>query len=117
MKIKTTPAKSQSFPSLRNKDLVRVLSGKDRGKEGKILKVDRMNNKVLVEDVNKITKAVKPDQSHPQGGFIVRENYLGVSRVMLICPRCQKPTRVGHQFLADGKKVRICRHCQEHIDK
>lgn len=117
MKIKSNRAKSQSFPSLRNKDLVRVLSGKDRGKEGKILKVDRTNNMVLVEDVNKITKAVKPNQSNPQGGFLIRENYLGVSRVMLICPRCQKATRVGHKFMSDGKKVRVCRHCQEHIDK
>ncbi len=117
MKIKSMVTRSQSFPSLRKNDKVRVLSGKDRGKEGLILKIDRSNNRIIVEDVNKITKTVKPNQTNPQGGFITRENFLGVSRVMLICPLCHKPTRVGHAILSDGKKVRTCRHCQEHIDK
>ena len=117
MKIKNSRQTQSSFPSLRKNDKVMVLSGKDKGKEGLILKVDRFSNKVIVENVNQIKKAIKPDQNHPQGGIVTRENYLGVSKVMLVCPGCHKPTRVSHSILSDGKKVRVCKHCQEHIDK
>jgi|UniRef100_A0A7C3R3F6 large subunit ribosomal protein L24 len=117
MKIKNSSQRKQSFPALRKDDKVKILSGKDKGKEGLILKVDRSANRVIVENVNQIIKAIKPDQNHPQGGFLTRENYLGASRVMLICPSCHKPTRIAQSILSDGKKVRVCKHCQEHIDK
>jgi large subunit ribosomal protein L24 len=106
-----------NFPPLRKNDRVKILSGKDKGKEGQVLKVDRTNNKIIVEDINKITKAVKPDQKNPQGGFVVKENFLNVSKVMVICPSCKKTTRISHIILPTGKKVRSCKQCSEHIDK
>lgn len=106
-----------NFPSIKKNDRVKVISGKDKGKEGQVLKVDRIGNKVLVEDVNKITKAIKPDQRNPQGGFLVRENPLNASKVMVVCPTCKKATRIQHQTLSTGKKVRVCKKCSEHIDK
>lgn len=106
-----------NFPSIKKNDKVKVLSGKDKGKEGQVLRVDRGNNKIIVEDINKITKAVKPDQKNPQGGFLVKENFLNVSKVMIICPSCKHTTRVKHTVLSDGKKVRACIHCSEHLDK
>ena len=117
MKIKTGPSRKTSFPSLRKEDRVHVLSGKDKGKEGRILKVDRSNQRIIFEEINKIKKSVKPNQTNPQGGFIERENFLNVSKVMLVCPSCHKPTRVGHSVVSDGRKVRVCRQCDEHIDK
>ncbi|MHB1731584.1 MAG: 50S ribosomal protein L24 [Leptospirillum sp.] len=106
-----------NFPAIKKNDKVKILSGKDKGKEGQVLRVDRGNNKLIVEDINKITKAVKPDQKNPQGGFLVKENFLNASKVMIICPSCKKTTRVKHVVLADGKKVRSCIHCSEHLDK
>ena len=88
-------------------DTVLVLSGKDKGKKGKI----------VVEGVNKVKRHTKPSQKMPQGGIIVKEAALHSSKVMLVCPACDKPTRIKKSALANGKMARSCKHCNEIIDK
>ena len=106
-----------SFPSLKKDDMVVVTVGKDKGKTGKIIKVDRDHHRVFVENCNMIKKTVKPSQTAPQGGFIERENFLNASNVMIECPQCRKPTRIAHKILETGKKVRACKKCHELIDQ
>ena len=98
-------------------DRVRVISGKDAGKEGKIKSRDVQKDRVVVEKVNFVTKSVKPTQKDPRGGLVKKEAAIAASKVMLVCPKCGKATRVSRAFLDDGKKVRICKQCGEIIDK
>lgn len=97
-------------------DQVAVIAGKDKGKQGKILKVDAKHDKVVVEKVNMRTKHIKKTQQKP-GEKIHFEAPMNVSNVMLVCPRCKKLVRVGYKKLAKGKKERICKKCQETVDK
>ena len=101
-------------------DSVYVLNGKDGGKKGKVLSVlpaaDPSNNKVLIEGVNIVTKHVKPRQGGQQGGLIHQEAPINASKVMLICAKCGKPTKVGHKVLESGAKARYCKKCGETID-
>ena len=98
-------------------DRVRVISGKDAGKEGKILSHNIQKDTVIVENINFVTKSVRPTQKDPRGGLVKKEAPLAASKVMLVCPKCGKATRVGRAFLDDGKKVRVCKKCSEIIDK
>ncbi len=97
-------------------DLVKVLAGKDKGKQGKIIRSLPKESRVVVEKVNLIKKHQKPTQKYPQGGIIAMEAPLHVSNVMVICPSCKKPTRTGHKFLDNGKKVRQCKRCGAAIE-
>lgn len=101
-------------------DTVYVLNGKDGGKKGKVMSVspseDPKENKVLVEGVNIVTKHVKPKQGMRQGGLVHQESPINASKVMLICSKCNKPTKVGHKFLDNGSKARVCKKCGETID-
>ena len=92
-------------------DKVVVLSGKDKGKEGVILRAKPAEGKVLVEGVAVVKKAVRPNAQNQQGGIVEQEAFIDASNVMLICPTCGKPTRVGHDFDDEGKKVRVCKKC------
>jgi large subunit ribosomal protein L24 len=85
-------------------DQVQVMSGRDRGKRGRVLKVFPQDDMVLVEGVNKVHKHLKPSRRNPQGGRLSKEMPLAVCRVMLVCPQTGKPTRVGARFLPDGSK-------------
>jgi len=96
-------------------DTVYVLSGKDRGRNGKILKVFPDDNRVLVEQVNIVVKHKKARQTNP-GGIIRQEAAIHASNVMLICEKCKAPTKVGKRILATGEKVRVCKKCDEIID-
>ena len=98
-------------------DRVKVLCGKDKGKEGEILRAIPQKQRVVVEKVGLIKKAMRPTQQNPQGGIITIEAPIHVSNVMLICPTCGKPTRVGHAVNDEGKKVRVCKKCGKDIDK
>ncbi len=98
-------------------DSVLVLSGKDRGKRGKVLEVRPREGKVLVEGINVVKKHQKPTQKVMQGGIIDKEIPLDRSNVMLICKRCGKPTRTGRSVLADGRSVRVCKRCGEMLDR
>ena len=90
-------------------DTVVILSGRDKGKQGKILEVSPKEGKVIVEGLNIVTKHVKPRQMGQQGGIVKCEAPLYASKVMAVCPKCGKPTRLAHK-VEDGKKVRVCKH-------
>jgi large subunit ribosomal protein L24 len=102
---------------IRKNDRVQVISGKDRGKEGKILRRVPVRDMVVVEGVNMVSRHVKPSQKNPQSGIIKQEAPIYASKVMLVCPQCGKATRVGCSFLESGKKVRVCKKCREIIDR
>lgn len=90
-------------------DKVMIISGKDKGKSGKVLAVSPKEGKVIVEGCNKVTKHVKPRRMGESGGIVKAEGALYACKVMPICPKCGKPTRVGH-IIKDGKKLRVCKH-------
>ena len=96
-------------------DTVYVLSGKDGGKRGKVLKVFPKESRVLVEGVNVVKKHKKPRQMNP-GGIINQEAPIHSSNVMLICEKCKAPTKVGKLILENGEKARVCKKCNEVID-
>ena len=98
-------------------DLVEVISGKDKGKRGKVLIVIPKENKVIVENVNMVKRHQRPIPQLREGGIIEREAPIYASKVMVVCPACDKRTRVGYRFTEDGKKVRYCKKCGEIIDK
>jgi large subunit ribosomal protein L24 len=90
-------------------DKVVVINGKYRGKQGKVMQVSPAEGKVIVEGVNIVTKHVKPRTAEEQGGLIKAESALYADKVQLVCPKCGRPTRVGHKINAKGKKVRVCK--------
>ena len=96
--------------NIKKDDKVIVLSGKDKGKQGKVLSADPKAMKVVVEGVNVATKHQKPMKQGQDGGIIKVETPIYVSKVQLVCPKCGKATRVGHKIAA-GKKVRVCKKC------
>ncbi len=97
-------------------DTVYVLSGKDKGKKGKVLSVNPADMMVLVEGINMSTKHKKPRGRFQQGGIIHQESPISSSKVMLVCERCKAPTKVGMQIHTDGRKDRVCKKCGEVID-
>jgi large subunit ribosomal protein L24 len=92
-------------------DKVFVLSGKDRGAEGEVLRTIPAEGKVVVEGVAVVKKSVRPNGMNQQGGIVSQEAAIDASNVMLICPSCGKPTRVGHDVDENGKHVRVCKKC------
>ena len=101
---------------LKTGDKVVVIAGKDKGKEGKVLHVDKKNGTVVVEGVNKVKRHTKPSQANPQGGIITKEAAIASSKVMLVCPACKKATRIKKTAVS-GSFVRTCKKCGEVIDK
>jgi len=97
-------------------DTVYVLSGKDKGKKGKILSVEPSDNMVLVEGVNMSTKHKKPRSKYQQGGIIHQESPVNSAKVMLMCDKCGKPTKIGKRILDNGLKSRVCKKCGQDID-
>jgi len=97
-------------------DLVRVIAGKDKGKEGKVLRVIPKENKVIVENVHIVKRHQRPTQRLREGGIIEREAPIHASNVMVVCPSCSKPTRIGYKFVEE-KKVRYCKKCGEIVDQ
>jgi len=91
-------------------DMVLILSGNYRGKTGKVLKVFPKENKVIVEGVNMIKRHMRPTQQFPQGGIFEKEAPIHISNVKVVCPKCNRPTRVGIRILEDKSKVRYCKH-------
>jgi len=104
--------------SIRRNDTVIVTTGKDSGKRGRVLKVLRDKNRVVVEGVNIIKRHTKPNPGRQiKGGVVEREAPVHASNVQVVCPECGKATRVGRRVLGDGRKVRICRKCEGVVDK
>jgi large subunit ribosomal protein L24 len=103
---------------VKKNDNVIVITGRDRGKKGRVLRVVPGKTRVVVEGVNFIKKHTKPNpQRNVKGGIVEREAALHASNVQIVCPECGKPTRVGHRRLDDGSAVRFCRKCQGVLDK
>ena len=102
---------------VRRGDTVSVISGRERGKRGKVLRVLPDKGRVLVEKVNMVKKHQRPTQRLRQGGIIEREGTLALANVMLICARCDKPSRTATRTLADGRRLRVCKRCGEPVDK
>ena len=101
---------------IRKNDTVLVIAGKDKGQKGKVRRALPKESRVIVEGINMIKRHSRARGAARQAGIIELEAPLYVSDVMLLCNKCEKPTRVGLRFVENGKKVRICRRCQEIID-
>lgn len=97
-------------------DKVKVLAGKDKGKEGIVLRALPQKQRVVVEKVNVVKKALRPTQQNPQGGISTVEAPIHVSNVMLVCPECKQASRVSSRVNDEGKKVRVCKKCGKDID-
>lgn len=98
---------------VRKGDTVVILSGRDKGKKGKVLEVSPKEGKVIVEGCNMVTKHVKPRKMGEAGGIIKAESAMYACKVMLICPQSGKPTRLAHKILPDGTKMRLCKKSGE----
>ena len=94
-------------------DTVVILSGKDKGKSGKVLKIWPEEERALVERLNLVKHFERRTQQNQAGGIVEREGALALSKLALLCPKCHKPSRIGWRVAADGGKQRICRRCQE----
>lgn len=103
--------------SIKRNDRVVVIAGKEKGKRGKVLVVLPEKERVIVERVNFVKRHQRPTQKVKQGGIIEREGSLHISNVMLVCGKCDKPARTSVQVLADGRRARVCRKCNEIVDK
>lgn len=101
--------------NIRKGDNVYILSGEDRGKTGRVLKVDASKGRVLVEGVNFVMKAMKPNAKHPQGGLVKMEAPIHISNVSLIDPKSGKPTRIGRRKNDEGRSVRYSKKSGEEI--
>ncbi len=97
-------------------DQVEVIAGKDKGRVGKVIKVNPKESTAIVEKINMIKRHMKPNQMNQQGGIIDKEASIHVSNLMVICPKCSKTVRVGKKILEDGSKVRICKKCNESVE-
>ncbi|MDP8298467.1 MAG: 50S ribosomal protein L24 [Candidatus Tantalella remota] len=98
---------------LKKNDTVRVLSGRDKGKTGKVLKVFPTGNRAVVQGINFVKKHAKKTKQDEQGGIIQRETTIDISNLSVVCKGCNRPTRVGQDVLKDGSKIRFCRKCKE----
>ncbi len=101
---------------LKKNDTVIVIAGDESGKKGRVISVDAENGRLIVERLNMIKKHMKPSKKYSQGGIIEKEAPVHRSNVMLVCPKCDKPTRTGNSVLENGKKVRACKQCGEVVD-
>lgn len=102
---------------IKRDDKVVVISGKDKGKTGKVLITEPKTGRVIVEKVNMVTKHEKPKGQGKPGGIMHQEAPLYASKVMLVCEKCGKATRLGFKMLEDGSKVRVCKKCGDTFDK
>jgi len=101
---------------IKKNDTAVVITGKNKGAKGRVLVVTPEKSKVVIEGVNIVKKHMKPNKQYQQGGIIDKEAPLHISNVMLVCPKCQKPTRIANSVLGDGRKLRACKKCKEVID-
>ena len=101
---------------IKKDDKVKVIVGRDKGKIGKVLKVDRKKDRILVENINVVKRHTRPTAKNRQGGIVESEATVPWSNVMLMCSKCLSPVRIQMRRLDDGKKVRSCRKCNEIID-
>lgn len=101
---------------IRKNDSVMVIAGKERGKTGKVLRVLPEKNAVIIERISIVKRHTKPRGPQQTGGIIENEVAINASNIMMMCDKCNAPVRIGHKELSDGKKIRICRRCNEALD-
>ena len=101
---------------IRKNDSVMVISGKEKGKTGKVLRVLPRKESVLIERVNLVKRHSRPRGPQQPGGIVEKEASISVSNLMIMCDKCNAPVRIGHKILTDGAKIRICRRCGEALD-
>ena len=101
---------------VKKNDTVVVISGKDKGKKGKVLVASPKSGRVIVEGVNIVTKHIKPRNAQQQGGRVEQEGPIYASKVMLHCAKCKTATRIAYKFLDNNDKVRVCKKCGETFD-
>ena len=102
---------------IKKDDTVKVISGKDKGRSGKVLRVIPKERRIVVDNINVVKKHQRPTQQMKEGGIIEQPIPMYASKVKVVCSSCGAPTRVGYKKLDDGKKVRYCKKCNEIIDK
>ena len=103
--------------NIKKNDTVKVIAGRESGKTGRVYRVMPDEDRVLVEKLNIVKRHTRPNAVNRQGGIVEKEAPIHVSNVMVVCTKCNKPTRVSHSFLDSGKKVRVCKKCGEPMDK
>ena len=96
---------------IRKNDIVKVIAGKEKGKVGRVLKVNLDKGRIFVEKINLVKRHLKPGKANPQGGIVEKEAAIAFSNVMIMCDRCNKTTRIANRIEADGKKSRACKRC------
>lgn len=98
-------------------DLVQVMAGKEKGKQGKVLNVFLTKNRLTIENLNVVKRHTRPSRQNQEGGIVEKEAAIAASNVMIVCSSCNKPTRTGLRTLEDGTKVRSCKKCNENVDR
>jgi large subunit ribosomal protein L24 len=101
---------------IRKNDDVMVISGKERGKTGKVLRVLPKRDAIIIERVNMVKRHSRPRGPQQPGGIVEKEAFIPASNIMILCSKCNAPVRIGRKVLADGEKIRICRRCGEALD-
>jgi len=101
---------------IRKNDIVKVMAGKEKGKVGRVLKVDRENGRIYIEKVNMVKRHIKPGKTHPQGGIVEKEAALDFSNVLIMCDKCNLPTRIANPLDGTGKRSRACKPCGEVLE-
>lgn len=102
--------------NIKKGDTVQIMTGKDAGKKGKVIRAIPENGKIVIEGANRAKRHSRPTRALPQGGILQIEQPLDVSNAMLVCSKCKKPTRVGKKVLENDQKVRVCKRCGEVLD-
>ena len=101
---------------IKKDDTVIMIAGDEKGKSGRVLSILPSTDRVLIESLNMIKRHMKPGKKYSQGGIIEKEAPVHLAKVMLVCPKCSKPTRIGNKILENGKKIRSCKKCGEVIE-
>jgi large subunit ribosomal protein L24 len=116
--MKTNTERRSRSTKIKNNDMVKVVSGRDRGKVAKVLKVFPVKGTAIVENINFVKKATRPNPGrNVKGGIITKEADIRISSLMIVCPQCNKPTRVAIKRLENGTRTRLCKKCDAMIDK
>ena len=107
----------KKHPLLKKNDKVIVLTGKEKGRIGTVLKVDAEKRRAVIEKINMVKRHSKPSMQGGQGGIIEKEAPLDISNLMIVCNKCKEPTRIASRRLEDGSRVRVCKKCSEPVDE
>lgn len=101
---------------IRKNDIVKVIAGREKGKVGRVLKIDREKARVVIEKLNMVKRHIKPGKTHPQGGIVEKEAALSYSNVLVMCDKCNKPTRIAMAVDGAGKRSRVCKRCGDVLE-